>query len=305
MGDDVDTKHDVWNRTLRLKSTQQRALFAATNGLVVGAAFAASTLSPCLASEPTAEHSSKVEVHPVADAAAETPPASAEPPIADWSGLKHDTLYFLGYQAVVVAVLYALPDEQTRFDKDNAGFNKWRDNVTNPVWDEDKFYLNYILHPYWGATYYIRGRERGLTRWQSFGYSALLSSLYEYGAEAFFEPVSYQDLIVTPLIGSLLGEFVFSPLRDSIRAKPGGPNRLDQAVLVLTDPLGAANELIDRLFGVQTQVSFAPMRMARMSGPTGAHRARGTFAAGGGEWARPDRAHPRSVTWGVQLEVRW
>lgn len=289
-----------------MKSTQQRAaLFAATDGLVIVAALAVLTVSPCLASEATAEHSNRVEVHPVADAPAETPPAAVAQPIADWNGLKRDTLYFLGYQAVVVAVLYALPDEQTRFDKENAGFSKWRDNVTNPVWDEDEPYLNYVLHPYWGATYYIRGRERGLTRWQSFGYSALLSSLYEFGAEAFFEPVSYQDLIVTPLIGSLLGEFVFSPLRDHIRAKRSGPDTLDQVLLVLTDPMGAVNEVVDRLFGVKTHVSFAPMRVARASGPTGAHRARGTFAASGGEWTRPDRAHPRGLTWGLQIEVRW
>ena len=263
------------------------------------------TSAPCVARATSAEPSNKGEVHSVADAVADVQPGAVAQPLADWSGIRRDTLYFLGYQAVVVAVLYALPDEQTRFDKENAGFGKWRDNVTNPVWDDDKAYLNYVLHPYWGATYYIRGRERGLTRWQSFGYSALLSSLYEFGAEAFFEPVSYQDLIVTPLLGSLLGEFVFSPLRDSIRAKPGGPDRLDQVVLVLTDPMGAVNELVDRLFGVQTHVSFAPLRMARASSPTGGHRARGTFAASGGEWVQPDRTHLRSLNWGVQIEVRW
>ncbi|MGZ8994155.1 MAG: DUF3943 domain-containing protein [Burkholderiaceae bacterium] len=289
-----------------MKSKQERAaLFAATNGLVVVAAFAALALSPCLASEVTAERSDRVEVHAVADVATETAPTAATQPIADWSGVKRDTLYFLGYQAVVVAVLYALPDEQTRFDKDNAGFNKWRENVTNPVWDEDKFYLNYILHPYWGATYYIRGRERGLTRWQSFGYSALLSSLYEYGAEAFFEPVSYQDLIVTPVIGSLLGELVFSPLRDHIRTRPGGPDRFDHLLLVLTDPMGTVNEMVDRLFGVKTNVSFAPMRLARASGPAGAHRGRGAFSARGGEWTQPDQADPRRLGWGVQIQVRW
>ena len=272
---------------------------------MVVAAFAALVLSPCFASEATADHSNRFEVRPVADAPTETVPAAAAQPIADWSGVKRDTLYFLGYQAVVVAVLYALPDEQTRFDKENAGFNKWRENVTNPVWDEDEAYLNYVLHPYWGATYYIRGRERGLTRWQSFGYSALLSSLYEFGAEAFFEPVSYQDLIVTPVIGSLLGEFVFSPLRDHIRAKPGGPDRLDQVLLVLTDPMGAVNEVFDRLFGVQTVVSFAPMRVARGAGPTAAHRARGSSTTSGGEWTRPDRAQRRGVTRGLQIEARW
>ena len=185
------------------------------------AALAALALSPCLASEAPVERTDAPEVRSVADTPAETQDGHVKQPTADWPGVRRDTLYFLGYQAVVVAVLYALPDDQTRFDKDNAGWSKWRYNVTHPVWDDDEPYLNYGLHPYWGAAYYIRGRERGLTRWQSFGYSALLSSLYEFGAEAFFEPVSYQDLIVTPLIGSLLGEFVFSPLRDYIRAKPG------------------------------------------------------------------------------------
>lgn len=280
-------------------------MFAATKTLEIVAALAAFALSPCLASEATAERGDTVEVHPVADAPAETQHGHVAQRTADWSGVRRDTLYFLGYQAVVVAVLYALPDEQTRFDKDNAGWSKWRYNVTHPVWDEDEAYLNYGLHPYWGAAYYIRGRERGLTRWESFGYAALLSGLYEYGAEAFFEPVSYQDLIVTPLIGSLLGEFVFSPLRNYIRSKPGGPDRLDQLVLILTDPLGAANGLVDRLFGVESQVSFVPMRMARAARLPGVHGASRTFAAGGSEWARPDGAHARDVTWGVQIAMRW
>ena len=292
---------------MKSKEQQRAALFAATNASVIVAAFAALTLSPCLASDAAAERSSEVEVHPVDDAAVETARATPEqrPITADWKGVRRDTWYFLGYQAVVVGVLYALPEEQTRFDKSSAGFSKWRHNVTHPVWDDDDFYLNYITHPYWGATYYIRARERGLSRWQSLGYSALLSSLYEFGAEAFFEPVSYQDLIVTPLIGSLLGEYVFSPLRESIKSKPGGPDSLDQVVLILTDPMGAVNELVDRLFGVQTHVSFAPMRVARGSGPTGAHRARGTFAASDVEWVRPGKAHSRGLTWGVQIEVRW
>ncbi len=188
----------------------------------------------------------------------------------DWKGLRRDTLYFIGYQFVVVGVLYAMPESVTNFDKDTAGVSKWWDNVSNPARDKDDAYLNWITHPYWGATYYIRGRERGLSRWQSFGYSALLSTLFEYGAEAFFEKPSYQDLWITPVIGSLLGEFVFSPLRDSIKAKPDGPDGMDKFLLVLTDPLGAANELTDRLFGVKTQVSLVPMAATGLSvAPTG------------------------------------
>ena len=273
---------------------------------VILAAFAALALSPLLgrpAFGAAVEPMNEIEAHQVDDAAVETPRATPEqPPItADWKGIGRDTWYFLGYQTVVVAVLYALPEEQTRFDKSSAGLSKWWDNVSNPHRDDDDPYLNWITHPYWGATYYIRGRERGLSRWQSFGYSALLSTLYEYGAEAFFERPSYQDLWITPVIGSLLGEFVFSPLRESIKAKPGGPDSMDKFLLVLTDPLGAANELTDRLFGVETQVSLLPMGATRLTGPLAT-----TFPGSRVGWRpEPDSGRLRGVTWGLQLEVRW
>ena len=268
-------------------------------------AFAALAFSPCLASDAPVEHGSSQMGDRVNHAAADTKPPALTQPVADWRGVGRDTLYFLGYQAVVVGVLYALPDEQTRFDKESAGFSKWRDNVTHPVWDEDEPYLNYVLHPYWGATYYIRGRERGLSRSQSLGYSALLSTLYEFGAEAFFEPVSYQDLIVTPLVGSLLGEFVFSPLREFIRARPGGPDSLGKVMLIVTDPLGAANQLIDRLFGVQTQVNIAPIAKTRMSGSRAHPWPTEAFPTSRAGSLRPENLYIQGVTWGLQVEVRW
>lgn len=134
----------------------------------------------------------------------------------------------------------------------------------------------------------------------------MLSTLYEFGAEAFFEPVSYQDLIVTPLIGSLLGEYVFSPLlRDSIRSEPRGPSSLDKFVLVLTDPMGAVNELTDRLFGVETQVFLTPMAAARPFVPMSRHLAAVTLGGSRGGWTLADSARLKGVTWGLQLEVRW
>ena len=223
----------------------------------------------------------------------------------DWKGLRRDTLYFVGYQFVVVGVLYALPETVTNFDKNTAGLSKWWDNVSNPARDNDDAYLNWITHPYWGAAYYIRGRERGLSRWQSFGYSALLSTLFEYGAEAFFEKPSYQDLWITPVIGSLLGEFVFSPVRESIKAKPGGPDGMDKFLLVLTDPLGAANELTDRLFGVKTQVSLVPVGATRLSVSPMGPLATSISPESRVSWPHPDNGRLRGVTWGLKLQVRW
>ncbi|MDR6855837.1 DUF3943 domain-containing protein [Variovorax guangxiensis] len=230
--------------------------------------------------------------------------AAPEPPViasADWEGLRRDTWYFVGYQAAAVAVLSAMPAEQTRFDRSNASYGKWRDNVTNPVWDRDDQFVNYVLHPYWGAAYYIRARERGLDRWQSLGYSVFLSAVYEFGAEALFEPVSYQDLFITPLAGWLIGEYVFSPIRESIKAKPGEPDAMDQVALVLTDPLGALNGLTNRIFGVETQVSLAPIRPIGPSGPA----AVAALAGGRGRWPGPPGTSPRGLSWGLQLQVRW
>ncbi len=284
--------------------------FSMSRRPVALAAFAALALSLWLARPAcgaVVEPGDEIEVHPVDDAAIEPRRAAPEQPATteDWKGIRRDTWYFLGYQALVVSVLYALPEETTQFNRGSAGYGKWRENVTNPVWDNDDLYINYVLHPYWGAAYYIRARERGLGRWQSLGYSALLSTLYEFGAEALFEPVSYQDLVITPLIGSLIGEYVFSPVRNSIRSKPGGPDGLDKLVLILTDPLGALNDLTNRVFGAETQLSLAPMAATRPSGPTSGLLAAAAPAGSRVGWLRPDSARLRGVTWGLRLEVRW
>jgi len=273
------------------------------------AALAALALAPWLANPAFGagvEPGSATAARAVDDAALE--PLAAAPtelPAPDWKGLRRDTWYFLGYQFVAVGVLYVMPETVTNFDRGGDHLRKWRNNVSNPGHDEDDHYINYVLHPYWGAAYYIRGRERGLTRWQSLGYSTLLSTLFEFGAEALFEKPSIQDLVVTPLIGSLIGEYVFSPLRQSIKSRPGGPDTLGKVALVLTDPLGSANDLVDRILGIETQLSLGPMRAPIRTDPVSGTRA-GSRPGGGGSGARrPDGARPKGPAWGLLLDVRW
>jgi hypothetical protein len=228
----------------------------------------------------------------------QTPPQEAP----DWPGLKRDTSYFMIYQLAVIGVLYTMPASVTNWDKDELDggrlLSKWWDNVTAPEWDEDDWWINYLAHPYWGATYYIRGRERGLDKTQSFLYSALLSTLYEFTFEAVAEPVSYQDFFVTPIFGALLGEYLFSPMRERIRAKPGALSWSDKTVLFLTDPLGVMSAWTDRARGVESRLTLHPVGgdlpppaanpHADPEGPP-----RDVLAAQG---ARP---------WGVQWEVHW
>jgi hypothetical protein len=170
---------------------------------------------------------------------------------ADFDGLTRDTAYFFGYQFFIIGILYVLPESVSAWSdeqKEDYTFEKWKDNVTHPRWDPDEWYINYVLHPYWGMTYYTRGRERGLTEVGSLGYSFLLSSIYEFGLEALFEPVSVQDVIVTPVIGSLWGWYV-EDTRRAIKSHSEFSG-WDKTILIATDPLGSLNTMIDGWFGV-------------------------------------------------------
>jgi hypothetical protein len=180
------------------------------------------------------------------------------PPGPDWAGIGRDTAFFMGAQVVSVAIIYATPDDFSLWQDKTVSFDTWWENVqTAPVWDGDQWAINYLSHPYWGATYYIRARERGFGKLASVGYSALLSTLYEYGAEAFFETPSAQDLLVTPLLGSLVGALVFEPIRDWIKTKQEF-RWYDQALLIATDPLGTLSGIVELVVGIRSHILLQP-----------------------------------------------
>jgi hypothetical protein len=171
----------------------------------------------------------------------------------DWGGLGRDTAFLIGYQAVAIGVLFLLPEDVSHWSGKSHGVDQWVHNVSRPTFDNDSWWLNYIAHPYFGAVYYIRARERGFGPWSSFAYSALASAVYEFGVEAFFEKPSIQDLIVTPVGGALLGAFVFEPIRARIKAKPELA-WYDHVGLFLTDPLGGLNGVFESLFGIKSDI---------------------------------------------------
>ena len=178
----------------------------------------------------------------------------------DWIGLARDTGLLLGYQSVATfGIIYALPEDISRWPETTAtGFGaSWVHNVQHPTFDHDAWWINYVMHPYFGAMYYIRARERGFGEFQSFLYSAFASTMYEFGVEAFFEKPSIQDLIVTPVAGALLGGFVLEPVRRHIRSKPT-LDWYDHVGLVLTDPIGALNTIVERVLGIKSTFRIAP-----------------------------------------------
>ncbi|MET0064984.1 MAG: DUF3943 domain-containing protein [Candidatus Thiodiazotropha sp.] len=217
---------------------------------------------------------------------------------ADYSGLRRDAAYFFGYQFFIVGVLYVLPEEISAWtdeQKEDYTVSKWWENVTHPRWDPDVWYINYVLHPYWGMTYYTRGRERGLDESGAFWYSFTLSAIYEFGLEALFEPVSIQDLIFTPGLGSLLGWYL-EDTRRSIKSQASF-SFWDKTILIATDPLGSLNTMVDSLIETESELE---LRTFYRSPDFSGFRDR--------DWINPnlDRADPVLKDYlGLQLTVRW
>jgi hypothetical protein len=213
----------------------------------------------------------------------------------DWGGLGRDTAFFVGYEAVVAGVLYLLPESLTKWtaEQRKTSMSRWWENVQHPQWDQDHWYVNYLGHPYFGAIAYVRARERRFGAVGGFWYAALLSTLYEFGIEALFERPSYQDMIVTPVGGLLLGALLFEPIRSHIQGKPQ-QQWYDHLTLAVTDPLGTTNRWFERSLGIDADivVQFRPPTLAPY---TSFHEPTARLLN------RPQEQHRRSLGIGIEF----
>lgn len=99
----------------------------------------------------------------------------------DWDYLKGQTYTILGLSVATVGLMTLLPESITKWDEEDRDLSglgsKWKDNVTSgPVWDRDDHFLNYVMHPYFGGVYYTAARHAGFNEFESFLYSATLST---------------------------------------------------------------------------------------------------------------------------------
>jgi hypothetical protein len=197
-----------------------------------------------------------------------------EPPGQDgvlgrYSVLGEDALYFLVPAFAVLGSLYALPEGVSNWDRDEInwkdGSEKWRENITAWEVDDDADWINYIGHPYFGSSYYIYARHYGYSRLESFWFSFAVSTCYETALEAWAEPVSIQDMIVTPLLGWGLGELLL-PLEHSIKQndnKVFNSSVLGSISLFLIDPFGHVilplKAWSKRMFSDDAEVALSPI----------------------------------------------
>jgi hypothetical protein len=101
--------------------------------------------------------------------------------------------------------------------------------------DGDPWAINVIGHGLFGAEVYGRVRQCGGGAWQALAFTAGTSVVWEYGIESFNKRPSAVDLVVTPLVGALLGEGRYRAQRWLRKRERGFWRRFGE---ILIDPLG-------------------------------------------------------------------
>lgn len=200
-------------------------------------------------------------------------PYSRSLSMPDWKQLGINTGVLVGAGITTMVILEALPSDATAWNKtENAKTSMWKRWVRNvkagPVWDHDNLIFNYVLHPYAGAAYYMGARSNGFNCWGSFLYSFCISTIFwEYGFEAFNEIPSVQDLVITPVVGSLLGEGFYLIKRHIVsnEYRLWGSKVLGYFVAFLVDPL---NEVIGYFHGAQRKQIRRTKAIKGFSGST-------------------------------------
>jgi hypothetical protein len=192
---------------------------------------------------------------------------SYPPKFKDYRRLGYNSVLYIGAAVVTFGALWAMPESFTHWDKEamkeKGIFYKWKENIkAGPVWDEDDFAMNYLAHPYCGGVYYMTARSSGFNIFESFSYSIVMSTFFwEYGIEAFAEIPSVQDLIFTPVIGSVVGEIFFITKKRIVRhdKKVLNSRFLGITSLFIIDPFNTVLDGFGYKEKVKTQMNIAPV----------------------------------------------
>jgi len=198
------------------------------------------------------------------------------PKTRDYRRLGYNSALYVGAAVVTFGILWAMPESFTHWDKqamkDNGMFYKWKINVkAGPIWDQDTFSMNYLAHPYCGGVYYMTARSSGFNIVESFSYSVIMSTFFwEYGIEAFAEIPSVQDLIFTPVLGSVVGEGFFYAKKKIVKHDKRVLNSrlLGITTLFIIDPFNTVLDGLGYKEKVKTQMTIAPVGFDASSNKT-------------------------------------
>jgi hypothetical protein len=124
------------------------------------------------------------------------------------------------------------------------GITTWKNNFKNGwEWDQDRFGINFIGHPYSGTLSFNAARSNGYNFYQSFPFAVAGSLMWEYFGEN--TRPSYNDIINTPLSGAFLGEVLYRLSSNILDDRTRGLNRVSREIAAgLIDPMRGLNRLL-------------------------------------------------------------
>ena len=182
----------------------------------------------------------------------------------DWDYLKGQTYTILGLSVATVGLMTLLPESITKWDEEDRDLSglgsKWKDNVTSgPVWDRDDHFLNYVMHPYFGGVYYTAARHAGFNEFESFLYSATLSTFSgNMGLKHLPKCHLWQDLFITPFFGAVVGEMMFEAEQDIVAngGEVWGSETMGSVSLFFLNPVGHIHGWVSDAWGGSAEFQF-------------------------------------------------
>ncbi len=158
--------------------------------------------------------------------------------------LLYPTLYVLTFHGIGLTLISSLDNDDTSYQ--SFQYDRFIDGFTHsPDWDPDDWYWNYLGHPLWGSETYLRARSQHFTWWQSFLFALAASTFWEFCVESWVQSPSQQDLFITPLAGSIIGEGRYIAKRSLV--KQNGTSA--KVLCIIIDPLQSLVEVIGKIFG--------------------------------------------------------
>jgi len=153
-----------------------------------------------------------------------------------WKKIGRAELFIGGAELFGITVLMLSPKEVTGWSPDwtqDAWRNMKRSLSMAPVWDDDDWQINYVGHPIAGSIYYNSLRSQNASIFHSFLFATAQSFIWEYIIEATAEKPSTQDLFITPIVGSILGESIH---RLTMSMRRNGFNFFEKIFVLIFNP---------------------------------------------------------------------
>jgi hypothetical protein len=125
------------------------------------------------------------------------------------------------------------------------GLTTWKYNIKEGwEWDNDRFGINFVGHPYSGTLSFNAARSRGYNFIESSSFALAGSLLWEYFGEN--TRPSYNDVINTPVNGAFLGEILYRLSSNLLDDRTRGAKRVFREIGAgIIDPIRGINRLLD------------------------------------------------------------